>query len=93
MKRTISNGANVLSPGQVVSIETIMGHLKELVEAGKVKAIGLSEASAETIRKAHKVHPISVVQQEWSLFARDLEEEIVPTCKEVCDSMLGSLVG
>ena len=60
-----------------------MGAMKELVEAGKIKCVGLSEASAETIRRANAVHPVTCVQQERSLFARDLEQTIVPTCKEL----------
>lgn len=55
--------------------------LKKLVEEGKVKYIGLSEASPDTIRRAHAVHPISAVQMEWSLWSRDIEEEIVPLCR------------
>ena len=58
-----------------------MGELKKLVEEGKIKYIGLSEASASTIRRADAVHPIAAVQLEWSLWARDVEEEIVPTCR------------
>jgi len=58
-----------------------VGELKKLVEEGKVKYIGLSEASASTIRRAHAVHPITAVQLEWSLWSRDVEEEIVPTCR------------
>ena len=58
-----------------------MGELKKLVEEGKIKYIGLSEASASTIRRAHAVHPITAVQLEWSLWTRDVEEEIVPTCR------------
>lgn len=58
-----------------------MGELKKLVEEGKVKYIGLSEASASTIRRAHAVHPITAVQNEWSIWTRDLEDEIVPTCR------------
>ncbi|PON66885.1 Aldo/keto reductase/potassium channel subunit beta [Parasponia andersonii] len=50
-------------------------------EEGKVKYIGLSEASASTIRRAHAVHPISAVQWEWSLWSRDVEDEIIPTCR------------
>ncbi|KAK7295644.1 hypothetical protein RJT34_18555 [Clitoria ternatea] len=57
--------------------------LKKLVEEGKIKYIGLSEASASTIRRAHAVHPITAVQLEWSLWSRDAEEEIVPTCREL----------
>lgn len=51
------------------------------MEEGKVKYIGLSEASPETIRRAHAVHPITAVQMEWSLWTRDIEEEIVPLCR------------
>ena len=58
-----------------------MGELKNLVEEGKIKYIGLSEASASTIRRAHAVHPISVVQLEWSLWTRDVETDIIPTCR------------
>ncbi|XVE62822.1 hypothetical protein DITRI_Ditri06bG0150800 [Diplodiscus trichospermus] len=64
-------------------IEDTMGELKKLVEEGKIKYIGLSEASPETIRRAHAVHPISAVQMEWSLWTRDIEEEIVPLCREL----------
>ena len=58
-----------------------MGELKKLVEEEKIKYIGLSEASASTIRRAHAVHPITAVQLEWSLWCRDVEEDIVPTCR------------
>jgi aryl-alcohol dehydrogenase-like predicted oxidoreductase len=51
--------------------------------AGKAKYIGLSEASAATIRKAHAVHPVHCIEQEWSLWARDIEVDIVPTCREL----------
>ncbi|KAK7394273.1 hypothetical protein VNO78_14795 [Psophocarpus tetragonolobus] len=64
-------------------IEVTIGELKKLVEEGKIKYIGLSEASASTIRRAHAVHPITAVQLEWSLWSRDVEEEIVPTCREL----------
>uniref|UniRef100_A0A2N9GZH0 NADP-dependent oxidoreductase domain-containing protein n=1 Tax=Fagus sylvatica TaxID=28930 RepID=A0A2N9GZH0_FAGSY len=60
-----------------------IGELKKLVEEGKIKYIGLSEASASTIRRAHAVHPITAVQLEWSLWSRDVEEEIIPTCREL----------
>ncbi|XP_028762421.1 probable aldo-keto reductase 2 [Neltuma alba] len=66
-----------------VPIEVTIGELKKLVEEGKVKYIGLSEASASTIRRAHAVHPITAVQLEWSLWARDVEEDIIPTCREL----------
>eukprot|EP01018_Ginkgo_biloba_P021662 Gb_29294 [translate_table: standard] len=55
--------------------------MKKLVEEGKIKYIGLSEASASTIRRAHAVHPITAVQIEWSLWSRDTEEKIIPTCR------------
>ncbi len=57
--------------------------LKKLVEEGKVKHLGLSEASVSDIRRAHAVHPITAVQLEWSLWSRDVEEEIVPTCRYI----------
>ncbi|KAF5768530.1 putative perakine reductase [Helianthus annuus] len=66
-----------------VPIEITMGELKKLVEEGKIKYVGLSEASASTIRRAHVVHPITAVQLEWSLQSRDVEEEIIPTCREL----------
>ncbi|GLJ05419.1 hypothetical protein SUGI_0017930 [Cryptomeria japonica] len=66
-----------------IPIEVTIGEMKKLVEEGKVKYIGLSEASASTIRRAHAVHPITAVQIEWSLWTRDVEEEIVPTCREL----------
>uniref|UniRef100_A0A7N2N7A1 NADP-dependent oxidoreductase domain-containing protein n=1 Tax=Quercus lobata TaxID=97700 RepID=A0A7N2N7A1_QUELO len=66
-----------------VPIEVTIGELKKLVEEGKMKYIGLSEASASTIKRAHAVHPITAVQLEWSLWSRDVEEEIIPTCKEL----------
>ena len=57
--------------------------MKELVEAGKVRYLGLSEAAPATIRKAHAVHPISALQTEYSLFARDVEDEVLPTVREL----------
>jgi aryl-alcohol dehydrogenase-like predicted oxidoreductase len=64
-------------------IEETVGAMAELVEAGKVRYLGLSEASPETIRRAHAVHPIAVVQSEYSLFTRDIEHEVLPTCREL----------
>nr|UVI66438.1 AKR1 [Plumbago zeylanica] len=66
-----------------VPIEDTMGELKMLVEEGKIKYIGLSEASVDTIRRAHAVHPITAVQMEWSLWTREIEDEIVPVCREL----------
>ncbi|CAI9117461.1 OLC1v1018859C1 [Oldenlandia corymbosa var. corymbosa] len=60
-----------------------IGELKKLVEEGKIKYIGLSEASPSTIRRAHAIHPITAVQLEWSLWSRDVEEEVIPTCREL----------
>ncbi|MEA2153556.1 MAG: hypothetical protein QOI18_1789 [Solirubrobacteraceae bacterium] len=64
-------------------IEETVGAMAELVQAGKVRYIGLSEASAETIRRAHAVHPITAVQTEYSLWTRDVEQEILPTLQEL----------
>uniref|UniRef100_A0A0D6QS75 NADP-dependent oxidoreductase domain-containing protein n=1 Tax=Araucaria cunninghamii TaxID=56994 RepID=A0A0D6QS75_ARACU len=66
-----------------VPIEETVGEMKKLVEEGKIKYIGLCEASVDTIRRAHAVHPITAVQYEWNLWSRDIEEEIVPTCREL----------
>eukprot|EP00270_Netrium_digitus_P017040 TRINITY_DN618_c0_g1_i4.p1 TRINITY_DN618_c0_g1~~TRINITY_DN618_c0_g1_i4.p1 ORF type:complete len:350 (-),score=62.43 TRINITY_DN618_c0_g1_i4:75-1091(-) len=66
-----------------VPIEITVGAMKKLVEQGKVKYLGLSEASADTIRRAHAVHPITALQLEWSLWTRDIEKEIVPLCREL----------
>jgi aryl-alcohol dehydrogenase-like predicted oxidoreductase len=77
-----------------VQIEETVGAMKELVEAGKVRFLGLSEAAPETIRRAHSVHPISALQTEYSLFSRNVEDEILPALRElgigfVCYSPLG----
>ncbi len=66
-----------------VPIEETVGAMAELVRAGKVRHLGLSEAAPETIRRAHDVHPISALQTEWSLWSREIEAEIVPTCREL----------
>ncbi|MFF7650356.1 aldo/keto reductase [Streptomyces sp. NPDC007983] len=66
-----------------VPIEETVGAMAELVQAGKVRHLGLSEASAETIRRAHAVHPIAALQSEWSLWTRDLERETAPVCREL----------
>jgi aryl-alcohol dehydrogenase-like predicted oxidoreductase len=68
---------------KTVPIEDTVGAMAELVKAGKVKHLGLSEASAATIRRAHAVHPIAAVQTEYSLWSRDVEAEILPTCREL----------
>ncbi|MEY2479818.1 MAG: hypothetical protein QOI04_745 [Verrucomicrobiota bacterium] len=64
-------------------IEETVGAMAELVREGKVRFLGLSEASAETIRRAHIVHPITALQSEYSLWTRDPEEKILPTCREL----------
>ncbi|MBV9101160.1 MAG: aldo/keto reductase [Candidatus Dormibacteraeota bacterium] len=66
-----------------VPIEETVGAMAALVAAGKVRHLGLSEAGAATVRRAHGVHPISAVQSEYSLFARDLEDEVIPTLREL----------
>jgi aryl-alcohol dehydrogenase-like predicted oxidoreductase len=66
-----------------VEIEETVGALAELVQAGKVLHLGLSEAAPETIRRAHAVHPITALQTEYSVFAREPEAEILPTCREL----------
>ncbi len=66
-----------------VPIEETVGAMAELVKEGKVRFLGLSEAAPETVRRAHKVHPISALQTEYSLWSRDPEEEILPTMREL----------
>jgi aryl-alcohol dehydrogenase-like predicted oxidoreductase len=64
-------------------VEDTVGAMAELVAAGKVRHLGLSEAAPDTIRRAHAVHPITAVQSEWSLWSRDIEDEVVGTCREL----------
>jgi aryl-alcohol dehydrogenase-like predicted oxidoreductase len=66
-----------------VPIEETVGAMAELVKEGKVRFLGLSEAGAQTIRRAQAVHPIAALQSEYSLFTRDVETEILPTCREL----------
>jgi aryl-alcohol dehydrogenase-like predicted oxidoreductase len=70
-------------PDPDIPVEETVGAMAELVAAGKVRHLGLSEASADTIRRASAVHPITAVQSEWSLFSRDVENAVVPTCREL----------
>ncbi|WP_308190316.1 aldo/keto reductase [Pseudonocardia sp. TRM90224] len=70
-------------PDVNVPIEDTVGAMAELVTEGKIGHIGLSEASAETIRRAAAVHPITAVQSEWSVFSRDIEQEVLPACREL----------
>jgi aryl-alcohol dehydrogenase-like predicted oxidoreductase len=66
-----------------IPIEETVGAMAELVDEGKVRHLGLSEASAETIRRAHAVHPIAALQTEYSLWFRDVESDVLPTCREL----------
>ena len=67
----------------LVPIEDTIGAMTRLIEQGKVRLLAMSEASAETVRRAHKVHPITALQTEYSLFTREVEAEILPTCREL----------
>jgi aryl-alcohol dehydrogenase-like predicted oxidoreductase len=66
-----------------VPIEETVGAMAQLVEAGKVRFLGLSEASAQTIRRAASVHPITALQSEYSLWTRDMEDEVLPACRDL----------
>lgn len=68
---------------KAVPIEDTVGAMKRLVEQGKVRHLQLSEAGAQTIRRAHKVHPIACVETEYSLWSRDVEQDILPACREL----------
>src|SRR4029077_18574281 len=64
-------------------IEDTVGAMADLVRAGKVRYLGLSEAAPATVRRAHKVHPIAALQTEYSLWSRDPEDELLATCREL----------
>lgn len=66
-----------------VPIEDVVGTLKDLIDEGKIRTIGLSEAGAATLRRAHEVHPIAALQSEYSLWARDPENDVLPLCREL----------
>jgi aryl-alcohol dehydrogenase-like predicted oxidoreductase len=66
-----------------VPIEETIGAMAQLVTEGKVRHLGLSEASVDTIRRAASVHPIAALQSEWSIWSRDIEDEVVPVCREL----------
>lgn len=70
-------------PDPAVPIEDVAGAVKELIQAGKVRRFGLSESSAEQIRRAHAVQPVTAVQSEYSLWWRNVEEDVLPTCEEL----------
>ena len=86
LRRLGTDYVDVYRPGRVfpdVPIEETIGAIREMVEAGYVRHVGLSEVGAETVRRAHGVHPISDLQIEYSLLSRRIEEEILPTCREL----------
>jgi aryl-alcohol dehydrogenase-like predicted oxidoreductase len=70
-------------PDVEVPIEETVGAMAEMVAAGKVRHLGLSEASVDTLRRAQAVHPIAALQTEYSIWSRDIEDEILPTCREL----------
>jgi len=86
LRRLGTDYVDVYRPGRVfadVPIEETVGAIAELVQAGYVRHVGLSEAGAETVRRAHAVHPISDLQIEYSLISRGIEDTILPTCREL----------
>ena len=86
LRRLGTDYVDVYRPGRVFPdppIEETVGAIKELIEAGYVRHLGLSEAGADTIRRAHAVHPVSDAQIEYSLVSRGIEDEILPTCREL----------
>ncbi len=86
LTRLDTDHVDIYRPGRVpgdVPIEETVGAIAELIEAGHVRHVGLSEAGAETIRRAHAVHPICDVQLEYSLMSRSIEQEVLPTCREL----------
>nr|WP_315219192.1 aldo/keto reductase [uncultured Duganella sp.] len=70
-------------PDPSVPVEDVVGAMADLVKEGKVRHLGLSEVSAETVRRAHAVHPIAAVQSEYSLWSRDPERRVLPACREL----------
>jgi aryl-alcohol dehydrogenase-like predicted oxidoreductase len=86
LRRLGTEYVDVYRPGRVfpdVPIEETVGAIAEMVEAGYVRYLGLSEVGAEMVRRAHAVHPVSDLQIEYSLLSRGIEEEILPTCREL----------
>ena len=71
-----------------VPVEDMVGAMADLVKEGKVRYLGLSEASAQSIRRAHAVHPISALQSEYSILTRDVEKEVMPVCRELKISLI-----
>jgi aryl-alcohol dehydrogenase-like predicted oxidoreductase len=86
LRRLGTDHVDIYRPGRVfpdIPIEETIGAIAEMVEAGFVRHIGLSEVGADTVRRAHAVHPISDLQIEYSLLSRGIEDEILPTCREL----------
>lgn len=86
LRRLGTDYVDIYRPGRVfpnLPIEETVGAIAEMVQAGYVRHVGLSEVGAETVRRAHGVHPICDVQIEYSLFSRGIEAEILPTCREL----------
>jgi pyridoxine 4-dehydrogenase len=86
LRRLGTDHVDLYQPARVprdVPIEDWMGALADCVEAGWVRHVGLSEAGARTIRAAHAIHPITAIQQEWSLMSRSIENDVLPTCREL----------
>jgi aryl-alcohol dehydrogenase-like predicted oxidoreductase len=86
LRRLGTDYVDVYRPGRVfpdVPIEETVGAIAELVETGYVRHVGLSEVGGETVRRAHAVHPIADLQIEYSLLSRGIEEQILPTCREL----------
>jgi len=69
-------------------IEETLSEMAKLVQEGKIRAVGLSEASAQTIERAHAIHPIAALQTEYSIFSRDIEKDILPTCEKLGISLV-----
>lgn len=86
LTRLGADAIDIYEPGRIIPgipIEDTIGAIADLIKEGKVKYIGLSEANAEQLRKAHAVHPISVVEVEYSLATRVIEKELLPVCREL----------
>lgn len=86
LRRLGTDHIDLYQPARVphdVPIEDWMGALKECVDAGWIRHIGLSEAGSTTIRKAHAIHPITAIQMEYSLISRSIEKDVLPTCREL----------
>ena len=86
LTRLNAEAIDIYLPGRInpaIPVEDTVGAISELIKEGKVKYLGLSEANATVLRKAHKVHPVSVVEVEYSLATRVIEKELLPVCREL----------